>query len=90
MAVSVGLAVKMKKTKINITEALTSIVIGLGFAVILGPIIHAEFSPTWASAVIAAVAITGEKVGYWLVFQFNFERIGNAILDIIEHFIRKK
>ena len=90
IAVSVGLAVKMKKSKISVKEALTSIIIGVGFAVILGPIIHDNFTETLSSAVIAGIAITGEKIGYWLIFKFNFDRIGDAIIDFVEYIIRKK
>lgn len=90
VAISVGLAVKMKKVRVSIKEAFLSIVIGVGFALLLGGWIHETFEDNMGTMVIALVTITGEKIGYWLVFKFDFDRIGQALQDMLEYFIRKK
>jgi len=90
VAVSVGIAVKMKKTRITLLSAFTSYVIGIGFAFIFGFAINEHFEPDTAIMAIGAVAITGEKIGYWIIFTFEFDTIGDALTDLLRNWLKKK
>lgn len=86
VAVSVGIAVKMQKIKVTILSALGSYIIGCGFAFIFGFYIHEHFTQGTGTLLIGALAITGEKIGHWLIFKFEFDELGREL----EKWIKKK
>lgn len=81
VAVSVGLAVKMKENKVTILSALGSYVIGCGFAFVFGYYIHEHFTEGTATVIIGGLAITGEKIGHWLIFKLEFEDIARLFFN---------
>ncbi len=83
IAVGIKIAVQMKNSKVTILSAITSLVIGVGFAVLSAGVIRQNIPDVWQPVVIAVIAIVGEKVGYWLIYKFNFDKIGEAITDTI-------
>ena len=90
VAVSVGIAVRMKRKRVSIMSAFTSYVIGIGFAFLFGFVVMEEIKETWVPVVIGTIAITGEKVGYWLIFRFKFDALGDALLEALKNWINKK
>lgn len=81
VAVTVGLAVKMKQGKITVLNALGSYIIGLGFAFIFGFAVHDNFDTGYANIIIGGIAILGEKLGYWLIFKLDFDDLGQEFVD---------
>lgn len=90
IAVSVGIAVKMKRKKITLLSAFTSYIIGIGFAFIFGFVIHENFEPSTSIILVSTIAITGEKIGYWIIFKFKFDALGDALMDAARSWISKK
>lgn len=88
VAVSVGLAVKMQKAKVSILSALGSYVIGCGFAFVFGFSIHENFSQSTATIIVAGIAITGEKIGHWLIFKFEFDDLGDILIRWIKNLLK--
>ena len=80
VAVSIGIAVKMQKMRVTILSALGSYIIGCGFAFIFGFYLHERFTQGVATVLIGALAITGEKIGHWLIFKMEFDEIGDSIV----------
>lgn len=81
VAVTVGLAVKMKHEKITVLNAFGSYVIGLGFAFIFGFAVHENFPTGWANVIIGGIAILGEKFGYWLIFKLDIDEVGQEVVN---------
>ena len=90
VAVSVGIAVKMKQKRISILSAVTSYVIGVGFAFIFGFVIIEGVQEQWVPILIGTIAITGEKVGYWLIFKFKFDTLGDALIEVLKRWLLGK
>ena len=88
LAVSIGVQIKNKTA--SLLNVCLSIIIGISCAWITGAFINNHFSDSTAPIIIAVVTIAGEKVGYWLVYKFNFELIGQAIIEYIAKKFKKK
>jgi hypothetical protein len=84
VAVSIQLAVKIKKQKISFFNAFLSAVIGVGCAYLSSGWVLSSFED--ATLPIACITVIGEKVAYWLIYQFNFDVVGDSI---IQYFIEK-
>jgi len=88
LAVSIGVQIKNKTA--SLINVCLSIIIGISCAWITGAFINKHFSDSTAPIIIAVVTIAGEKVGYWLVYKFNFEEIGQALVEYVKDKIKKK
>ncbi|AGO47397.1 hypothetical protein Phi19:1_gp107 [Cellulophaga phage phi19:1] len=86
--VCIGVAVKVKKSKVTILSAIMSLVIGVLTACVCSDLVHESFSKKTASLIIAIIAIISEKVFHWLIFDFDFTPIGNIIVERIKKFFR--
>lgn len=89
IAVGIKIAVQMKNSKVTVLSAVTSLVIGVGFAVLSAGVIRQSIPEVWQPVVIAVIAIVGEKIGYWLIYKFNFDKIGEAIINTLIKLIKK-
>lgn len=83
VAVGIKLAIQMKTDKVTIMSAFASLVIGVGFAFLSAGVIRESFNESWQTIVIGLVAIVGEKVGYWLIYKFKFDKIGEALIESV-------
>ncbi len=88
-ALAISIGIQMKNKTATIVGVILSIIIGVSTAWIFGGYINAHFSPTTAPIIIGVVTITGEKVGYWFVYKFNVDIIGEAAIKAIIKKIRK-
>jgi hypothetical protein len=86
VAVSVKLAVMAKNNKITWFQAISSIVSGLGAAYLSGSLVMQYTSPNSTPLVIAAIAISGEKIGHFFIYKFHVEEVLRSVLD---KFIKK-
>lgn len=88
LAISISIQIKNKTaTRIGV---ISSIIIGISSAWITGGFINAHFSSSTAPIIIGVITIAGEKIGYWLVYKFNFDLIGQAIIDWLIKLFKKK
>lgn len=81
VAMSVKIAIQMKKEKVTLLNIILSIVIGIGVAALTGNLVLENFSPSWSPIVIAAITLVGEKIGNWLVYQFNVDSYMQDLVD---------
>ncbi len=82
IAVSIKLAVMVKTEKsISMFQAVTSFITGIGSAWLSSPLIIAYTSEKSMPLVIAAVAISGEKIGYFFIYKFKAEELIKAIYE---------
>jgi len=87
VAVSIKLAVMVKTEKtVSLFQAITSIVTGIGSAYLSAPIVISYTSPNSMPLVIAAIAISGEKIGYFFIYKFRVEEV---FKDMLSKYIRK-
>lgn len=81
VAISIKLAIESKSMKMNWFNIVTSFVTGIGSAYLFSDIVLTTVAPEYTTAAIACIAISGEKIGYWLVYKFNVENILENLLD---------
>lgn len=86
VAMSIKIAIQMKKEKVTLMNIVLSFIIGIGFAVLSGSLVLEKFSPTHAPLIIAAITLIGEKVGFWLLYTFNVD----ALLQDFTTYLSKK
>lgn len=89
-ALAISISVQIKNKTASLVNITLSIVIGISCAWITGGSINAHFSSSTAPIIIGVITIAGEKVGYWLVYKFNFDLIGQAVIGWIIKFFKKK
>jgi hypothetical protein len=77
VAISIKLAVQ-SRNGISWFNVTTSIVTAIGSAYLFGPIVVPYLPEHWHNAAVASVAISGEKIGFWLVYKLNVENVLKA------------
>lgn len=75
IAVSIKLAIQAKQAKVTWVQIIVSFITGIGFAYLFADYVNETFSHPWQPMVTAMVAISGEKIGYWLVYKFKPESL---------------
>lgn len=84
VAVSIKIAIQSKNKSVSVLQIIISFVTGIGSAYLFSGIILENFSDAWATIYIAVTAISGEKIGQWMVYRFNVEEILSTLLDKIK------
>lgn len=82
-ALAISISIQIKNKKANLISVITSVVIGVSCAYLTGGFINKHFSADFAPILIGIITISGEKVGYWLLYKFKFDAIGQAIINWI-------
>ena len=88
-ALAISISVQVKNKTASVISAILSIIIGVSCAYITGTFITKHFSPSTAPIIIGVVTIAGEKIAYWLIYKFNFNVIGEALVKSIIKRFRK-
>lgn len=87
----IGLAVKkLANHKITLSTAILSFCIGIGLAYLLHTPIQTYIDETWQTFFIGAVAITGEKIGYFFVFRLKVDKIIDSFFETLFMKYKKK
>ena len=87
VAVSVGLAVKMQKSKITWFSATCSFVTGVGLSFICGQYIHENYSQGTATILIGIIAISSDKIVSTIMDRLEMQDIGKKIIDIVKRML---
>lgn len=87
LAISVKIAVQMKKEKISIINASLSIIIGVSIAALCGNAVLHYFTSYWVPVVIGVITIIGEKIANWLIYVFKVDKL---MEDFLKYLTRKK
>jgi len=83
VAVSIKLAVTAKKDSVTWFSIITSFVTGIGSAYLFSDLVISSVPHNCIPLAIAAITISGEKIGFWLVYKFNVESILEGVVDKI-------
>lgn len=86
IAVSIKIAIDSRKKTVSIFNIVASIVTGVGMAYLFSGPILSNFSADWIPLMIALVAISGEKLGNWMIYKFS---IDSLIETLIEKYYKK-
>lgn len=89
-ALAVSLSIQIKNKTASWINSILSIVIGVSCAYLTGTFINKHFSEASAPIIIGIVTIAGEKVAYWLIYKFEFDKVGQAFIDYLVSKIKKK
>ncbi len=90
VAISVKLAMQSRKAKISFFNGFASVVIGVGCAYITSSWVMEAFQDKYIPIVIACVTLSGEKVAEWLIYKFNFDVIGDGLVEWLLERIKNK
>lgn len=88
-ALAISISVQIKNKTATLINVVLSIIIGISCAWIMGGYINNHFSKSSAPIIIGVVTIAGEKVGYWLVYKFNFDILGEALIEWLKNKLKK-
>ena len=88
-AMAIGLSIQIKNNTATWFNSTLSIIIGISCAWITGGFITNHFKDTYP-IIIGVVTIGGEKVAYWLIYQFKFDTLGEALIEYIKSKLTKK
>lgn len=89
-ALAISISIQIKNKTASLINVVLSVIIGVSCAWITGGFINSHFSVSTAPIIIGVITIAGEKIGYWLVYKFNFDLIGQAIIDWLIKLFKKK
>lgn len=80
VGVAIKVAVQSKQEKVTLISIFWSFVSGVGSAYIFGDYVMTTFSHQWQPLVIAVVAISGEKIGNYLIYDLSIKDLLKFIL----------
>ena len=84
IGISLKVAVQMKRTKLSFLNVLLSFITGICTAWMFSGIIHSNVPTDYQPVSIAIIAISGEKIGDWLVYKLRIDDFLSAIIDAIK------
>ncbi len=85
VAISVKLAVQSRKNKITFGVAISSFVTGVGSAYLFSDYVSGAFTHEMQPLIIAVIAISGEKIGEYILYRISFD----ALLDVLIKIFKK-
>lgn len=74
-AISMKLAILSKNKEMTLLRVIVSFVTGVGAAYLLSKPIQNNISDEWVAVAIGIITISGEKIGYYVMFRLNIENI---------------
>lgn len=81
VAISIKIAIQSKNRSVTVLQIVISFVTGIGSAYLFSGLIMENFSDAWIPIHISIVAISGEKIGQYLVYKFNIEGVLQLLID---------
>ena len=89
VGVSINLAYQARKKTMSIFNLITSVVIGIGVAWIASPLVFTTVAEEYRGALIAMIALGGDKFANYAITKFNIDRLLGLTLDFVTGFFRK-
>lgn len=81
VAVSIKLAVQSKKGAVSWFNVITSFITGIGSAYLTADLVLDSVSSHFVPIAIAIITISGEKIGFYLVYKLNVEFILENLVE---------
>lgn len=89
IGISLKVAVQMKRTKLSFLNVLLSFITGICTAWMFSGLIHNNVPSDYQSISIAILAISGEKIGDWIVYKLRVDDFLTAVFDAIKEVVVK-
>lgn len=90
LALSIKIAVQVLNKKATILGVLVSLVVGLGFSYFITPVAEGlTENKGYQAIIIGFVAIIGDKIAIYLIFDIEINGWFKQIGDIVLEYIRK-
>jgi hypothetical protein len=89
VGISLKIAVQMKKTKLSFLNVALSFIAGISCAWLLSDLIHLHVNDQYQSICIAIIAISGEKVGDFLVYKLRVDEFLQAVVVALKEVLIK-
>jgi hypothetical protein len=90
VTISVRLAVLVNKQKMTLTKVIASYVIGMGSAFLLGDWILQNFSADTQRWMIALVAISGDKIGLYLIETLTAKNVLTTLWEFLSFLLKSR
>jgi hypothetical protein len=83
LAVGVKLAIEMRKNKakISLLNISLSMIIGVGGAYIFSGLVQKNCDDEYIPMVIALIAMTAEKIGEFIIYKLNIDKVLTSLVD---------
>lgn len=81
VGVAIRLAIVNRKKPLTIVHVLTSFITGVGFAYLLSDYVMSELDQKYWSGAISLIAISGDKIGNYLIYRLNIDTIIKSVAD---------
>jgi len=85
VAISIKLAVQSRKNKITFGIAISSFITGIGSAYLFSDYVSGAFSHEMQPLIIGVIAISGEKIGEYVLYKISF----NSLVDLLIKIFKK-
>lgn len=82
LAISVQLAVKSKKEKLTYGIVFAAFITGISSAWLFSEYVSMNFAHQYQPLIIAVIAISGEKIGEYILYTINFKKLFDALMAI--------
>jgi len=90
IAVSIKIAITVRKRKFNLINAIVSLISGVGMAWIVSPYFQEHLSPNKYPIAIALIAISADKFFEWLLIKLDDYSIFDLMFEPIKRYFKKK
>lgn len=88
IAISIKVAIQIKKEKLKLIGVIFSFIIGLGCAYFVYPFIDSNLiNERYVPLMVGLVAMSGEKVSEYFIYKWD---VGNIIDVLIDNWIKKR
>lgn len=81
VAVSMKLAVEFKRGTVTWFNVIASFITGIGSAYLCSGLVISTVDQPFVPIAIAIITISGEKIGFWLVYKLNIETIFQGFFE---------
>ena len=89
IGISLKVAVQMKKTRLSLLNVLLSFITGIATAIIFSNLVKVHVPQDYQSVCIAILAISGEKIGDWIVYKLRVDDFLTAVFDALKEVVVK-
>lgn len=79
-ALAISISVQIKNKTANTINILLSIVSGLSCSYLTAPFVFDNFGKSASPIIIGVMTIAGEKIAYWLIYEFKVDIIMDAFI----------
>lgn len=81
VAISMKLAVEFKRGTVTWFNVVASFITGIGSAYLCSGLVIDAVPHNYVPIAIAIITISGEKIGFWLVYKLNIETIFQGFFE---------